>query len=259
MKPTAELLFGVVGHNPASPSPRGQSPLLWAALQRSLSRLATEDTPGQAHHGLRVLDCGGGSGSLAVPLASQGAQVTVVDVSIDALSTLMRRAAEAGVSERVSAVQGEAESLSDLVPAAGFDLVLAHEVLHNVSDVPAGVAQLAKALRPGGLLSITMANRVAGVIARALAGDVSGALRAEQDQDSGAHDGAGVISACQASGLQVETIEGLGVFTEMVPGIALERPGNATALIELEAAVASVAPYRDIASRLHIIARRQSE
>jgi len=51
-----------------------------------------------------VLDCGGGSGTYAVPLAARGASVTVVDISADALATLARRAAEAGVGDRVRGV-----------------------------------------------------------------------------------------------------------------------------------------------------------
>src|SRR3712207_8582015 len=50
---------------------------------------------------LRVLDVGGGSGTLAVPLAEAGHDVTVVDPSADALATLRRRAETAGVGERV--------------------------------------------------------------------------------------------------------------------------------------------------------------
>ena len=45
-------------------------------------------------------------------------------------------------------------------------------------------------------------------------------------------------------------------MSEPVPGIDLERPGAQSALAELEAAVAASAPYRDIASRLHLMARR---
>ncbi|MDT4958962.1 MAG: hypothetical protein QOD31_2761, partial [Pseudonocardiales bacterium] len=82
-----------------------------------------------------MLDCGGGSGSFAVPLAEAGAQVTVVDVSVDALATLRRRADEAGVAERVQPVQADVESLADAVPAGSFDLVLAHGILEAVDQV----------------------------------------------------------------------------------------------------------------------------
>lgn len=204
----------------------------------------------------RVLDCGGGSGSLAVPLAAQGAMVTVVDVSIDALATLMRRAAEAGVSERVTAVQGEAESLAELVAADSFDLVLAHDVLEDVQNPILVVRQIAGVLRPGGVLSVVVANPVAGVLARVLAGDVAGALAAYHRPGQPAYDAEMLANQCRAAGLRVQSVEGLGVFTDLVPGIELERPGAIAALSELEASVAGQPPYRDIASRLHVQARR---
>jgi S-adenosylmethionine-dependent methyltransferase len=230
-------------------SPRGRSPLLWASLRRVLDELGGTAAP-------RVLDCGGGTGSLAVPLAAQGAQVTVVDVSIDALSTLMRRAAESGVPDRITAVQGEAESLADLVPAAAFDLVLAHDVVEDLTNPVQAVGQLATVLRPAGVLSLVVVNPVAGVLKRVLAGDVGGALSALQRPAHQAYDVDVLSNLCRAAGLQIRSVEGLGVFTDLVPGIELERPGAIAALSELELAVAAQAPYRDIASRLHLLARR---
>jgi 2-polyprenyl-3-methyl-5-hydroxy-6-metoxy-1,4-benzoquinol methylase len=226
--------------------------LLWASLQRCIAgRVA--DGP------IQVLDCGGGSGSLAVPLAAQGAHVTVVDVSIDALSTLMRRATEAGVFERVTAVQGEAESLSELVPQDSFDLVLAHEVLESVPSLAAGLQQIVSVLRPGGATSVVVGNPVAVVLGRALAGDVAGALSALQRPSQRVYDLDELVAECRTAGLEVDSVDGIGVFSELVPGIDLERPGAMTALTELEAATAGLAPYRDIASRLHLIARRPAQ
>jgi S-adenosylmethionine-dependent methyltransferase len=239
----------VATDSPAPATPRGQSPQLWANLQAILS----------AHDGtepIRLLDCGGGSGSLAVPLAVGGADVTVVDVSIDALGTLLRRAAEAGVSDRVTAVQGEAESLKDLLDGAEFDLVLAHEVLENVASVPAALAQITGVLRPRGVVSIVVGNPVAVVIGRALSGDVAGALANVREPPVSSISVAELEQDCAAAGLTVERVDGLGVFTEIVPGIDLERPGAMKALIELEEATAGLAPYRDIASRTHLVARR---
>ena len=69
------------------------------------SRLVSSLLDRRARHGLgppaaraALLDCGGGSGTFAVPLAAAGADVTVVDISADALATLQRRADEAGVA-----------------------------------------------------------------------------------------------------------------------------------------------------------------
>jgi SAM-dependent methyltransferase len=231
--------------------PRGQSPQLWASLQAILAAHDRSES-------IRVLDCGGGSGSLAVPLAAQGAQVTVVDVSIDALSTLLRRAIEADVADRVTAVQGEAESLTELVPTAHFDLVLAHEVFDDMASLSVGLQQVTAALCPGGVASVVVGNPVAVVIGRALAGDVSGAVSALHRIAPHGFNLGKLGEQCRSAGLDVLSVDGLGVFTELVPGIELERPGAMIALTELEAATAAMAPFRDIASRLHIMARRPS-
>ena len=77
-----------------------------AAVQVSVQALAA-DRQQALGRPLRVLDLGGGTGGLAVPLAEQGHHVTVVDPSPDALASLSRRVADAGVADRVTAVQGE--------------------------------------------------------------------------------------------------------------------------------------------------------
>ena len=83
---------------------------------------------------LLVLDLGGGTGGLAVPLAELGHEVTVIDPSPDALAALERRASEAGVADHVAARQGDADILSDVRPDVGFDLVCCHGVLEVVDD-----------------------------------------------------------------------------------------------------------------------------
>jgi S-adenosylmethionine-dependent methyltransferase len=211
---------------------------------------------------LEVLDCGGGSGSSAVPLAQAGARVTVVDVSADALATLRRRASEAGVDDRVRAVQGDVEALGDVVPAAAFDLVLAHEVLEAVDRPDTALAAVVAATRSSGRISIVIANPVASVLARALAGDIGSALlelRTLSEPTGGPLDVSSLQAMCDRLGLAVEQIHGVGVFTEFVPGAELD-PGHAApagdALAEIERLAADRSPFRDIASRIHVLARR---
>ena len=47
-----------------------------------------------------------------MPLALAGCRVTVVDSSVDALAILHRRAEDAGVADRVTGIQADAESLA---------------------------------------------------------------------------------------------------------------------------------------------------
>jgi len=167
-----------------------------------------------------VLDCGGGSGTFAVPLAQAGATVTVVDISIDALATLTRRAAEGGVADRIVGLQGDLESQPDALAGQSFDLVLAHGILEVLDDSAAAFAVMAGVLAPGGVLSVLVTNPAAGVLSRALAGDVAAALRdfAELGDREARVGASSVRDLCARHGLHVEGVHGVGVFTELIPG-----------------------------------------
>jgi SAM-dependent methyltransferase len=227
----------------------GRQGLIWPLLAQALASVSTGDRPA------RVLDCGGGSGSFAVPLATTGAHVTVVDISADALATLSRRADEAGVAERVRPVQGDVEGLAEAVAEADFDLVLAHGILQAVDQPGRAFAAFAGAVRPGGRVSILVSNPVAGVLSRALAGDLPGALHELRDTASGASVPA-VEQLCRDHGLLIEQTHGIGVFSDLVPGRALDAPGTRDLLAALEAESADRHPFLDIAARVHLLARR---
>jgi SAM-dependent methyltransferase len=205
-----------------------------------------------------LLDCGGGSGTYAVPLAVSGADVTVVDISADALATLSRRAAEAGIAGSIHPLQGDVEALTELIGATRFDVVLAHGILEAVDDVAAAFAGIAAAVRPGGLLSVLVGNPVAAVMARALAGEPGVALAELRDLDSaGARIGPHAAEQlCAAAGLVVQARHGIGVFSDLVPGWALDAAGARDSLDELDAAAADRSPFIEIAGRVHLLARR---
>lgn len=290
----AALVSVAMPANPNQPGPGGG--LLDAVLGSVFDDLAGADrcdgaagavgtaAAGSAAAGTAVvLDCGGGSGSRAVPLAVRGATVTVLDSSIDALAILGRRAAEAGVVERVRGVQADVESLGDFAGPASADLVLLHGVLDATREPAQVVAAAAAAVRAGGYLSVVVPNPVAAVLARALAGELSSAL-AELTLNDPA--GATVTEAAgatvtdpmepardpsamapmdldrlrtlvEAAGLEVTATHGLGAFSSSVPGSVLDgRPGARGILEELDRRGAARSPYREIAGRLHLLARR---
>lgn len=238
-------------------------------LQRgvdTIGGLLSELTAGQDW---QVIDVGGGSGTRSVPLAVQGCRVTVIDPSIDALATLHRRATDAGVSDRVRGIQGDTDGLRSAVKDGCADLVLCHHVLETIDDPAAAVAAMARALAPGGLLSLLVAGRHAAVLALAIAGRFAEAERAATDPDGrfGAADPLlhrfDVVSATAlltGAGLQVQDVRGVGVVSGLVPGAVLQsQPDGPGALTGLEAAVAGIPPLRDIAADLHVLARRPGD
>lgn len=241
-----------------------------AAIWRSVLSAATQRAQ-ELGRPLRVVDLGGGTGGLAVPLAEHGHEVTVVDPSPDALASLMRRAREVGVDERIVALQGDAATLTQVVPAGGADLVCCHgvlEVLDDDADVTAALTSLAQALAPGGTLSLVVAQRLAVVLGRALAGRFDQA-RAALTSDDGRwgnadplprrFDAEQVRALASAAGLEVVAEHGVRLFADLVPAAMLDTDADAEALMELEDAIAGHPTYaflHNLAGAVHLLARR---
>jgi SAM-dependent methyltransferase len=99
-----------------------------------------------------ALDVGAGEGADAVWLATQGWQVTAMDISEVALGRTAAHAAEAGVAERVTTLHHDVLGGAPLPDT--FDLVSA-QYLHPPTDRFAEIiGLLGAAVRPGGLLLV---------------------------------------------------------------------------------------------------------
>lgn len=210
-----------------------------------------------AEHPL-VVDVGGGSGGWAVPFAAAGCRVTVVEPSPNALATLQRRAEEEGVSELITVVADDSDALGRHVEAGSADLVLAHGLLEIVDDPAAVLTALATAVAPGGAVSVLVANRHAAVLNRALSGRVGEAQRllesadgiAEGDTVLRRYSAAGLRADLEDAGLEVTLLQGDRVISDLVGGDVREDE-----LAGFEQAAASSPVLRDIAGRLHAVAR----
>lgn len=246
------------------PASNVRTAVVWEVLS---AVLAEADPDGR---GLVVVDAGGGTGGFAVPLAEAGHRVTVVDPSPDSLAALQRRAAERGLD--VAALQGDLGDLPQLVQAGSADLVLCHSVLEVVSETmdPASALQaVATVLRGGGRLSLLVANRDAAVLARALAGRPDEAAHALTDPHGrwGAADGTarrwtpdGITELVAAAGLTVEQVHGVRTVSDLVPSAVLDtEPGAAAALLALERTLSGRSPFRDLATQLHLLARKGTD
>jgi len=259
-----------------------RTPLVLDVLQAVAASLAADT----GRPRLDIVDAGGGTGGFAVPLASLGHSVTVVDPSPDSLAAAQRRAAEQNVPLR--AVQGEAADLAALAGAQSADLVLCHSVLEYVDSPPAAMAAIAAVLRPGGAVSVLTASAVAAVIHRALAGRFDEARRlltgigpgtdgngAAPDRRGPAGTGAaaggrgpaspgprrftlaGVTTLIEQAGLRPGAALGVRVFADLVPRIVADAdPGAEHALHGLELAVSAHPAFHDFAAQFHVLGYR---
>jgi SAM-dependent methyltransferase len=254
----------VTTSSPASPTAE-QLPARTAAVWAALDPLVGGGNP------LRVLDVGGGSGMFAVPLARLGHDVTVVDPSADALATLRRRADTAGAGARVRGVQGDGDLLHEVLPAtddgtegyaSGYDLALCHYVLEVVDDPAVTLREIARALRPGGQVSIATANRAGAVLARAVAGHPVEALALLEDRDPAPGRARpaqrrftpdGLLALVEGADLRPGSWRGVSVVADLLESTSGAEP---QAVRRLEVALAESSPYRDIATGLHVMAVR---
>lgn len=219
---------------------------------------------------LRVLDLGGGTGGLAVPLAEHGHDVTVVDPSPDALASLRRRAAETGVADRVRAVQGDTDSVHDVVGAnARYDLICVHGTLEVADDPDAAVAHVTGLLDEGAVLSIVVAQRLSAALARALAGEFERAQAILErpdgrwgDGDPGPrrYDEASVVDLLTRHGLDVRTSHGVRIFSDHVPSTLLDTEADRRDLLTLEATAGALSHtyplLGSLGAALHVLAHR---
>lgn len=249
---------------------------LAAARQRELGRP------------LVVLDLGGGTGGLAVPLALAGHHVHVLDPSPDALASLQRRAREQGLGDgppddpqsqeqgSVTASQGDAETITDLaavrqlVGGRPIDLICCHEALEWTDDPAGTVRAIASILTPGSALSLVTSGRLAAVLGRALAGRFAQAQRALLSKDGRWGDADPVprrfdtdalVELLTSCGFAIEDVHGVRIFADLVPSAYIDSDESRRALLELEAAAATHPDYpllAQLGAATHIVARRRS-
>jgi demethylmenaquinone methyltransferase / 2-methoxy-6-polyprenyl-1,4-benzoquinol methylase len=105
--------------------------------------------------GARVLDHATGTADLAMLTARLHPTTDVVglDPSAEMLRLGRAKIAQAGLEERVTLQQGDAQSLSEFEPAS-FDAVTMAFGIRNVPDRGRALRELARVTRPGGRIAI---------------------------------------------------------------------------------------------------------
>lgn len=101
----------------------------------------------------KLLDLGSGPGTVALPLSElpHVAEIVCYDADEGALAIIARNAAGPG---KISTVRGDTPQQ---LPFAGgcFDVVVCRAALHHFKDKPGVIHEIARCLKPGGLLLLT--------------------------------------------------------------------------------------------------------
>lgn len=108
-------------------------------LERSKTYLRPEDS---------VLEIGCGTGSTALLLAPHVARITATDIAPGMIEIARERQAAEGLENVTFAVAGVDDHPEGAAP---YDVVMAHNLLHLLPDLDAGLSRIASLIKPGGL------------------------------------------------------------------------------------------------------------
>lgn len=116
--------------------------------------------------GCRVLDLACGTGDITMAVAANGAKTFGLDLTPRMIElAVARRDAGASAGERPVFLVGDMGALP--FPSGSFDVVTTGYGLRNVPNIDRAVAQIARVLRPGGLLLSLDFNRPSSPFVRA--------------------------------------------------------------------------------------------
>ncbi len=218
-----------------------------------LERLAATMPPPPA----AVLDVGGGSGAIAVPLAVSGFDVTVLDPSPAMLELAGAHARGAGVEVRF--VEGGVERIAELTPGP-FDAICCHAVLMYLDDPSTHLVAMRDAAATGATLSLLEKNRSALAMRPGLRGDYAEALRVLDDpvatgnlgipnRSRSVQEWDGLLAQ---AGWRLDSWAGVRLFSDVAPDVLSDAQYGD--LLDLERAAGEREPYRSAARLIHLSA-----
>lgn len=205
----------------------------------------------------RILDAGGGSGAVSIPLAAHGYTVTVVDPSEGMLRVAARRLADAGVEVRTE--RGSVDDIAARAPGP-YDGICCHAVLMYLDDPTRALRTLRSQARPGGALSLMEKNRDGLAVRPALRGDYEEARRVLDSPIAAGN--LGIPNRARSveewhtllaeTGWTARSWVGIRLFSDLAPDDL--PPDHFEQLKELEREAGRREPYRSVARLIHIVA-----
>lgn len=104
----------------------------------------------------KILDVGCGGGLLSEAMASEGADVTGIDLAEESLQIAKLHGLESGIEINYECISSEAYAKSN---PESFDIVTCMELLEHVPNPALVVESCAKLVKPGGLVFFSTLNR----------------------------------------------------------------------------------------------------
>jgi S-adenosylmethionine-dependent methyltransferase len=204
-----------------------------------------------------VLDVGGGSGAIAVPLAARGYDVTVLDPSTAMLALARGHADDADVAMRV--VEGGLERITDRTPGP-FDAICCHAVLMYLADPAVHLTAMRAVAADAAVLSLLEKNRLALAMRPGLRGDFAEALRVLDDPVATGNLGITNRSRSidewrdllSSAGWRLDSWVGIRLFSDLAPDVLSDAEYGR--LLTLERAAGEREPYRSAARLIHLSA-----
>ena len=204
-----------------------------------------------------VLDAGCGSGRLTIPLAQAASgHLTGVDFLVGSIEKARRHAAEAGVAN-VEFVESDLLEFLRGRPPGSYDAALFIEVGFVIPQLEDALRELARVLKPGGLLlgsfrsqwflALLAAAQRDWAMAELVLAERSGALPGIGWQNWHAHDD--LRELLRRTGFEAVSLQGVGAMSgiEGDPMESVARPSRLSTadregLARLEAAIGSAQP-----------------
>jgi len=170
----------------------------------------------------KVLDAGGGTGRMTLPLAKMGYQVTLCDLSPGMLGVAKEKLQREGVLNRVKVVEADVASLP--FPDEDFALVLCLHAPFSIADSLKAAVELTRVMKRGGKIIVDAHSRY-WAARQELRKSPEAALKLAKSQFNRAYDIFGdwcqVFSPTELRELfernGIEVIATYGSFTELLP------------------------------------------
>ena len=204
-----------------------------------------------------VLDVGGGTAVVAVPLAERGYHVTMLEPSDGMLDVARQRIASSGAA--VEVIQGGIEEVTEHVHGP-FDAICCHAVLMYLDKPYRHLDALHGLAREGAVLSLLEKNRHGLVMRPGLRGDYAEAIRVLDDPVASGNLGIPnrarwVVEWAEQlnmAGWRMESWVGIRLFSDLAPDDLSAE--SFEELLRLEREAGRRLEYRRVARLVHISA-----